>query len=358
MNETIFCKGGSQYITKLIDESVKNGTRMATVQGNWEVDEAIRIPGDFTLVLDGCHLRMADGCFSNLFVNEHHDTEIGKTLQGTDKNISIIGKNKAILDGGEFNGLSEKTQLTNGLPPIWKNHILFFTNVDGFKIENVSFHNQRYWALDFIYCRNGRISDIDFKGCDIWVDENGKHHHGLSLARYAEILVKTADGIDIRCGCHDIEIENITGFVEDDSVAINACGGDLVETFSVDGLSPDIYSITVKNVRTASLCNNVRLLNQGEAKMHDILIDGVYDSSAESPHMERGGCSVRIGDPHIYYARQSTYDDTYNITIKNVRSRALYAIGLAGGIGNLVLDNVECFDGAEQIYVTFKDRHG
>ena len=144
MNETIFCKGGSQYTTKLIDELVKNGTRMATVQGDWEIDEAIRIPGDFTLVLDDCHLRMADGCFSNLFVNEHHN----------------------------------------------------------------------------------------------------------------------------------IEIENITGFVEDDSVAINACGGDLVGTFSVDGLSPHIYSITVKNVRTASLCNNVRLLNQGEAKMHDILIDG------------------------------------------------------------------------------------
>lgn len=50
-------------------------------------------------------MKLADDCYSNIFVNEHHDTELGKTTEGTDTNISIIGRGKAILDGGEYNGL-------------------------------------------------------------------------------------------------------------------------------------------------------------------------------------------------------------------------------------------------------------
>lgn len=117
MLDKTFQKGGSLYITNVIKTAVANGERTATVTGNLEIDMAIRIPSDFTLILDGCHLKMADGCYSNMFVNEHHDTDIGRTTSGTDRNIVISGKNGAILDGGEYNGLSEKTQLQNGMPP-------------------------------------------------------------------------------------------------------------------------------------------------------------------------------------------------------------------------------------------------
>ena len=37
------------------------------------------------------------------------------------------------------------------------------------------------------------------------------------------------------------------------------------------------------------------------------------------------------------------------ITIKNVRSRGLYAIGLAGAMSNIVLEGIEGFDGAERL---------
>ncbi len=61
---------GSEHITALINEAVTNGKRTATVTGNYEIDTAIRIPSDFTLVLNGCHLKMADGVYSNMFVNK------------------------------------------------------------------------------------------------------------------------------------------------------------------------------------------------------------------------------------------------------------------------------------------------
>lgn len=335
--QTRFNPNGTEYITGLIAEAVQNGSRKATVRGNFIINSAIRIPSSFTLILENCHLRMADGCFSNLFVNEHHGTDTGKTSEGTDKGISLIGRGKAILDGGEYNGLSEKTQIKNGLPPIWKNNLILFTNVDGFEISGISCRNQRWWALNFIYCSHGHLSNIDFCACDAARDEQGNVYHGLKRSRYSEVLVKNADGIDLRAGCHDIMIENISGFTEDDSVAVTGLSGALEREFAVDGLSSDIHNITVKNVATAAFCTNVRLLNQGGVKLYDVMIDGVYDTSANSPHMDRGLYCVRIGDTNLYGARHATKEETFNITIKNVSSRGLYAVSLAGAIDNLII---------------------
>lgn len=342
--------GGADFINKKIAEAVSNNTRTATVTGNWIIDTAVRIPSDFTLVLDGCHLKMADGCYSNMFVNEKHDTEIGRTIEGADRNITIIGKNGAIMDGGKYNGLSEKTQLKNGLPAIWKNNLLLFTNVDGFEVSGISCHNQRWWALNFVYCCNGKLHDIDFKACDIGIDANCNEYHGLKRNKYDEVLVKNADGIDLRQGCHDIEIENITGFTEDDSIALTACNGRLERNFSVEGLPSDICNVTVKNIKTSAYCTNVRLLNQGDIKLHDIYIDGVYDESMNCDSLDKSIYTVRVGDTRMYGTRHSTPDETYNITIKNVRSCAeIAAISLIGGMKAVIVENVECLEGTREL---------
>ena len=93
-------------------------------------------------------------------------------------------------------------------------------------------------------------------------------------------------------------------------------------------------------------CTNVRLLNQGEIKLHDILIDGVYDMASESPYMDRGLFAVRVGDTRMYGPRHATEDETYNITIKNVRGGGKSVIALAGTMKNLVMYGIEAFDGA------------
>ena len=349
MSFTNFELNGSKHVTSLIEEAVKKGSCTATVSGRWIIDATIRIPSNFTLILKNCHLRMADGCFSNLFVNEHHDTELGKTPEGTDRNISIIGREEAILDGGEYNGLSEKTQLQNGLPPIWKNNLVLFTNVDGFKISGISCRNQRWWALNFIYCCNGYLGNIDFCANDTAIDANGTVYHGLFRNKYAEVLVKNADGIDLRQGCHDIVIENISGFTEDDTIALTGLNGRLEQTFSVSGLSSDICNVTIKNVKSAAFCTIVRLLNQGDVKLHDIIIDSVYDMSANSPHLDKGLYAVRVGDTHMYGTRHATKEETYNISIKNVYCRSKYAIALAGEIQNLVMYGIECQDDCKML---------
>jgi len=349
MIEKIFLAGGYSYITSLIREAVANESRTATVEGNWWIDREIRLPSNFTLILRDCHLRMTDGSFSNLFVNENHGTEIGKTVRGTDRNINIIGLGEAILDGGTYNGLSEKTQLKNGLPPVWKNNLLLFTNVDGFKISGISCRNQRWWALNFIFCSNGYLGNIDFRANDTAIDADGNEYHGLVRDSYAQALVKNADGIDLRMGCHDILIENITGFTEDDSIALTALNGVLEKTFFVEGLSKDLCNVEIRNIRTAAFCTNVRLLNQGGTTLHDILIDGVRDMANESPYMDRGKYAVRVGDTRLYGERHATEDETYRITVKNVCGGGEAVIALAGEMRDFVMYGIEAFGDAKML---------
>ena len=348
--ENCFKKGGSAYIQGLVMKAIESGRRVAVVSGDYEIDEAIRLPSNFTIILENAHLRLADGSHTNVFVNEHNETPEGNTLQGTDKNISIIGRGRAILDGGNMNDVYEKVPYAERVAPIYKNNLILFTNVDGFKISGLRLINQRWWATNFIFCRNGYIGNLDFCADDRWRDENGEIHRGLLRDRYGEVLVKNADGVDLRQGCNNIVIENLTGFTEDDTVALTGLEGRTEARFRVEGLSWDIHHVTIRNIRTAAYCTNVRLLNQGDVKLHDIEIDGVYDDSLRSEHMDFGNFAIRIGDRHMYGSRHSTKDDTYNISVKNVYGRGKAVIALAGEIGNLVMYGIEAEEGTPMFF--------
>ena len=347
---TGFKKGGADYIDAEIAKAIKNGCRTARITGYWEIDRAVRLPSNITLILENCHLRMADGVFSNMFLNEHYGTEIGRTLEGTDRNINIKGRGMAIIDGGSFNGLTERTANKNGYPSMWNNNPLIFCNVDGFSISDLKVINQRWWALTFIFASNGYVGNIEFCSNDTAIDENGREYHCLDYDKYEEVLVKNSDGVDLRIGCHDIKIENITGFIEDDTVALTALGeGYEGKSLSVEGVPFDIYNVEIRNIRTASFCSMVRLLNQGGTKLHDILIDGVYDRSETCPHCIRTFNAVKIGDNHMYGSRHATEDETYNITVRNVYSAGVNGVKLAGAMKNVSIYGIECKEGTNMI---------
>ena len=108
----------------------------------------------------------------------------------------------------------------------------------------------------------------------------------------------------------------------------------------------DIYNVVIRNVVSSAFCANVRLLNQSGVRLYNILVDGVYDSSKNSPYMGRGGSGVRLGDVHLYGTRHATPDETFNITIRNVCSRAGAALRLAGAMKDCRFENIRAFDGA------------
>ncbi len=338
----LYQEGGAAYLSALIQTAIADGKSSAVVRGNWLIEKAILLPSDFTLILDGCHLRQQDGSFDNIFRNVHCGTELGRTLQGTDRNIRILGKNGATLDGGRYNGLSERNSGKDGLPDIWANNMILFSNLDGFEVNGICCKNQRWWAMNLLYCRNGVLKDLDFCSSDVWVDDDGVEHRGIQSCEYRQILVKNSDGIDLRQGCHDILIENITGFTEDDTIALTALNGRLERAFAVEGLPSDIQNVTVRNVASAAYCSNVRLLVQGELSLHHITVDGVRDTSEASGHMDRGAFAVKLGDAdNLYGSRPATKEEFHHITVRNVYSRAQRgAIHLAGEIGELTVQNI------------------
>jgi hypothetical protein len=250
--------------------------------------------------------------FCNIFRNEKcYDTE-NRTRENADKNIKIIGLGRAILDGGEYNGLSERNHSKDGMPHIYNNNTLLFSNVEGFEICNIKFVNQRYWAMNFIFCRNGVISNIDFLSDYTRIDKDGNRVVGLDRAERLSPYVKNADGIDLRVGCHDIIIENVTGFTEDDTVALTALPNENSMRFAVKKEPMDIYNVSIKNIQTSAFCSNVRLLNQGSSKIYNILIDGVQDASGDGKYyVGRGSAGVRIGDLAAFIARVFIVADAF-----------------------------------------------
>lgn len=331
-----YMKNGGAYIQALIDGAEKT----VTVTGNYEIEQTILIPSDFHLVLDNCYLKMADNTFCNMFANRN-----GYASGKTDCSIVIEGRGNVVLDGGNYNGLSERNHSRDGRPHIVVNNTLLFAKVDGFRICNLRVRNQRWWAMNFLYCRNGHIHDIDFCSDATYIKENGELGFGLNWDNYEATRIKNSDGIDIRWGCRDILIENITGFTEDDTIAITSLPGKMEqEMFCLPGVSTDISGIVVRNVRAQAFCSIVRLLCQGGGKVYNILVDGVMDTSKDSPYMTQGFAALRIGDSRPYNPRKPTLDEFYNITVRNVFCRSKTAVKVVGPIGRCAIDNVMGFD--------------
>lgn len=338
-------QNGERILQTAIDSAVAAGRRSVRITGEYEISDTVLVPSDFTLYLEDCYLRMADAVAAQMFRNASARCDGTNTAETRDHNIRIIGVGSAVLDGGNYNGLSERNSCKDGRPHISKNNLILFCNVEHFKVENLELRNQRWWAMNFLFCSDGVIRDIDFCANDTWIDADGNVHHGLDRADQEQDYVKNADGIDLRVGCHDILIENITGFTEDDTVALTALNGKLQDMYNVVGADRDLHNIVVRNIRASSFCAIVRLLNQGGPKLYNILIDGVVDASRDCPHMNRGIYGVRIGDNHMYGSRHATALETRNITVTNVYSRGQAAVQLAGAMSELHLSNIYTFDG-------------
>ena len=149
----------------------------------------------------------------------------------------------------------------------------------------------------------------------------------------------------LRIGCHDVLIENITGFTEDDTVALTALGGfERKLGYIVEGQSTDIHDVKIRNIASDSyFCAVVRLLNDEGNKLYNIDIDGVTHVFS-GKHPARPNFVVRIGDMN-YAKKHSTLGDTHHISVKNVYSHGTYAVGLFKGLVDAELNNIVVADG-------------
>ena len=320
------------------DASKAEGEKTIVFDGkDFFIDEAIVIPSDTEIIVDNCMIKQNDLVYDNVFRGDN------LIINGIDPygvpidvtpihNIKIIGKGDARIVGTDkprigyhpfFNEYQEMTGDFWG----WRTLMFSFSFAKSIEIAGLKLRQTMCWAICFDNCQECYVHDLDIRS-----------------------NVKNGDGIDFRSGCNHCTVENITGFTEDDSVALTGLCGILEETFKVEGLPSDICRISIRNVATSALCANVRLLTQGDIKLHDITIDGVRDTSENSLHMDRGGCAVRLGDTNMYGTRHATKDEFFNITVKNVYARGKHAIVLAGEMDHLVMYGIDCAEGTKMLW--------
>lgn len=349
MNVEQYLPNGSKTIRDAIAAAIGRGEDMVTVRGNHLIEETVVIPSGMTLMLDGCHLRLADGTFCRMFTNSYVAAlDAGTHTSAWDTHIRILGRNGATLDGGNYNGLSERNEGALGMSMTLNNMILF-AHLRDFEIAGLTIRNQRWWAVNLMDCSHGHVHDMDFCSNYLRLLPDGTFAEGLLIGDYAATYIKNSDGIDLRIGCHDIVVEHITGFTEDDMVALTALYGDSEKKYTSDRENDGICNVTVRGVRGAAYCTLVRLLNQGGTELHDITVEDVYDDSENCPYLDGSVAhAVRLGDKSRYGEGEDCPAE--NICIRNVYGTHSVVVAIDGAYRNVSCENVRG-NRADQILV-------
>ena len=162
--------------------------------------------------------------------------------EGLQEGIVIRGVGNAVLDGGLHNGLREDTAGKDGMPMVFNNLTIYLHHVKDFRIEGLHIVDQRWWAIACVFCWDGVIENLHFAITD--------HSYRKSSPLWAQHPWRNQDGVDLRIGCHDIQIRNLTGETCDDVVALTALGvpgsNRFEDKYRCDHLSPDIRKIPLR----------------------------------------------------------------------------------------------------------------
>lgn len=314
----------------------------------WLLDSAILVETGTVLELSDCHLKLSDRSRDNLIRSAN--CGLGTRQVEPMRDIHIRGVGSVVLEGADHpratgdsgKKLGERTYGTDAgvegesQSGDWRNIGILMAYVDGFSIQGLHLRDTHCWAISLERCSHGALRDLDFASTE----------HKIIDGAPATIL--NQDGIDLRMGCHDILIENVTGHTGDDLVALTAIPGnaDAGGTGSTmvsssrdrgNGLD-DIRHVIIRNVRGHCQGGHhiVRLLNTSGVRMHDILIDGLLDTS---PPGLRCKAALKIGDS-VYGGGVAPLGDTRRIMVNNVMSKAQYAVLIGGSLCDSVIANV------------------
>ncbi|MFO7937300.1 MAG: glycosyl hydrolase family 28 protein [Kiritimatiellia bacterium] len=331
-------KTDSDRIEAAIAEAVRTGERSIEIprinsgreKPLWMIDRAILLPSDFTLILRACTVRLAPGTQDNIIRNAG---TVENPMKGN-RNIHILGVGNPVLSGGlkpHFDPPGDKSG--------WRTIGILLYNVQCFSIDGVTLEETQAWGISVENgCCDGRISNIAFR------DSN---------------KMPNQDGVDVRKGCHDIIIENITGAVGDDAVALTGLRNDKASRnpgtrgMQIGGKYPrdndDIYNIIIRNVQTKCTGGHgiVRLLNHDGVRMYNIIIRDVIDTSSEGE--PRVYAAIRIGDTNYSAMRKSQMGEMFNITVDTVMTRGKAAVWIKGPLKDSVIRNIRGFGGCTNL---------
>lgn len=345
----------------------------------WIIDRAILLPENTTIIMQNATIKLSDQCRDNFFRTSN--CGMGIEFPKRIRNVHIKGMGVCTLVGADHPRATgdgskilanpcpyEVDDLCKMAPWIpkerrtpdalvfmddrhshsfgtdagtdesqygdWRGIGVLFANVDGFSIENLHIVDSHGWGISLEECENGFIKEICFNAC------MSKMIDGLRSN------MENQDGIDIRNGCHDITISDISGRTGDDVIALTAIadseyrpGGSLRNTHVMHNdwskRERDIYNITIRNVTAYSnLCLIIRLLPV-MSHIRNIIIDGIVDNTP--PHITHWA-TMELGNDVGY--GKILPDAMSNIVISNVICNAECGILVGEGFHDSVISNV------------------
>lgn len=367
VNQFLSCECDSDMIQAALDLAKETGESVVVPKYNrrtgkdvWDITKTILLHDESILLLQNAHLRLGDGVFCNMFSNTNARTPLAMQEEGQQKNITIRGIGKAVLDGGIHNGLFEDNGISRKNMKPAKYHIsvncmLYFQNVENLVLENFTIQDQRYWAVCLYSTTYSRVSNI----------------HLISHSN-----VPNQDGVDLLKGCHDVIIENITGCTGDNAVSLLATDDPIYARMTGDLRKGDIYNVTIRNIMVYGVggCSLVRLLNHDGFRIYNIRIDNLIETSpwsredasvALNPDLntitddegniiptprlipgEKGyrcEAAIIIGESYWYSTEKAKPGDTYGISVSNVMTHARYALFLNNTLQDSTFENIRLF---------------
>lgn len=325
--------------------NLRGGQRYET----WLLDSAILLRSNTTLDLDNCHIKLSDRSRDNFIRSANCGLSIAE-IQPM-QNIQIRGIGHVLFEGADHPRATGDAGKTIGARSYgtdagvagesqtgdWRNIGILLAFVEHFQIENITIRDSHCWAISLERCAHGTLRDIDFASSEFKIIDGTRE------------TILNQDGIDLRMGCHDILIENITGHTGDDLIALTAIpragsvAGGMESTMVSAGKDrgqglDDIRHIILRNIKGYSRGGHhiVRLLNTSGVRMHDILLDGLIDTSPEDVRCK---AAVKIGD-RAYGGGIAPLGDTRRIIINNVTSRSQHTVLIGGSLSESILNNI------------------
>ena len=282
-------KGSTRKV--IIPSGNSNGTNL------WLLDSAILLPSNISVILDNCTIQLSDQCRDNMFRSDN--VGIGIANPVWNENISIIGIGNVILKGannprstgdgartliinpddakgnwrvsyGSDAGKEERKQKGD-----WRNIMILMAYVDGFIMKNINIENSHAWAVSFERTINADISDININNPEEIII-NGK-----------KVKVSNKDGINLRHGCKNFRINNISGRTGDDFIALSSLdtGTDVHEAGSLNstmvtsrkwrGTEDDTEQVIITNISCQTKYRGVAIRASDSAGIHNVYINGL-----------------------------------------------------------------------------------
>lgn len=332
----------------------------------WLIDKAILLPSNMSIILDNCTLQLSDKCRDNMFRSDN--VGIGIKNPQWNYNINITGIGNVVLKGAKnprATGDSGKKLSLNPDADIkktgdwrhtygtdagkenekqtgdWRNIMILMAYVNGFKLKNVSIENSHAWAVSHERVINAEISDIAFY-----------NPGSITVSNSTSQLVRNKDGINLRHGCKDFEISNISGTTGDDFIALSTLGltseireggslySTMVTTREWEGIEDDTEQIFISNINCKTPTRAVAIRANSVAGINNVYINGVVYNGSNNCLLIGGqgyGLASLSGKINNIHAQNITGNGKSLILIESAISDCSFINGVYTGSGEKII---------------------